>query len=576
LSEKRQPVGMKLVLATLQSRYSHASLALPSLAAACSGISGLSCVIREWTVHEHHDRLLRRLVAESANLYGFSCYIWNMEQTLRLVADLKQILPDAVMVLGGPESSFGTFELMVAHPAVDCVVRGEGEESFRELAELVVACGALPQEELLTEIPGIACRVDGEIIATLDRPPVSSLDRFPSPFHAGLVDLTKPLVYVETSRGCPFSCAFCLSSLDRTVRSYGSERLRADLSLLMAAEVATVKLVDRTFNYDPRRASEIWEFILQHNRTSLFHFEIAAELLTEDNFRVLRSAPPGIFRFEIGVQAGEKATLERVGRNSDPEKILGMVRRLREETGVIVHLDLVAGLPGEGYDGFLASLERLLVARPHHIQVEPLKVLKGAPMRRIAAEEGYLYAASPPYKVLQTPWLSFEEIARIEDLSRLLDLMANSGRFSCLLTVLEQEGPLSSFFDGGARLMAAMEGEPRSFLDLSDLVQRFLHTLYGESPLLSDALSFDFCRAEYPSLTRLPVCFGDVTGAREARGPNPRQTAAIPVGARVRRFRRRFLRNYLETPWEEEPTELLFTYVARQGEGERVIVEKYR
>ncbi len=566
--------GMKLLLATLHSRYSHSSLALPSLAAACSGIAGLSCVIREWTIHEHHDRLLRGLVAEEADLYGFSCYIWNLEQTLRLVDDLKQILPQAVIVLGGPEVSFGTFQLMSAHLAIDCVVRGEGEESFRELAGLVVACRGLPPDELLGKVSGITCRREGEIIATSDRPPISCPELFPSPFAAGLVDLTKPLVYVETSRGCPFSCAFCLSSLDRSVRSHGEQRIREDLSFLMEREVATIKLVDRTFNYDPQRATEIWEFILRHNRSSMFHFEIAAELLTDDHFRLLGAVPQGIFRFEMGVQSGDAETLQRVGRKSDPEKLLAAVRRVRRETGVVVHLDLVAGLPGEGYDGFLRSLELLLAIGPHHIQVEPLKVLKGVPMRRIAAEEGYRYAAAPPYKILSTPWLSYEEICRIEDLSRLLDLIHNSGRFPRLLKGLEAAGTLSSFFHRSAALFSGVT-EPKSFLDLSDLIHRFLTEIHGECSHLLDLLSFDFCRNEYPATSRLPLCFGQVVGSREARGPGFTGGETFPAGARIRRFRRIFLKNYLEIPWGEEATEFLFTYVAKQGEGERVVVERF-
>ena len=566
---------MKLLLATLHSRYSHASLALPSLAAVCAGIPDLSCVVREWTIHEQHDRTLRRLAEEGAVMYGFSCYIWNLEQTLRLVDDLKQLLPHVFIVLGGPEVSFGTFETMAAHPAIDCVVRGEGEATFRALAETVAACGAAPPEELLVTIPGILCRMGGEIVASPERPPVPELDLLPSPFVAGLVDLAKPLVYVETSRGCPYSCAFCLSSLDRSVRSHGMERIKCDLAILMEREVATIKLVDRTFNYDPRRASEIWEFILRHNRSSLFHFEIAAELLTEEQLTFLSTVPRGMFRFEMGVQSGDAETLERVGRKSDPGRLLEIVGRLRRETEVVVHLDLVAGLPGEGYDGFLRSLERLLAVEPHHIQVEPLKVLKGVPMRRIAAHEGYRYAAAPPYKILSTPWLSFVEICRIEDLSRLLDLMVNSGRFPTLLSLLKGEGELASFFDRSARLMAATGvAEPRSFLDLCDLITGFLTEIHGGRPFLPDALSFDFCRNEYPSLTRLPLCFGGVAGRKEARGPAQRPEGTIPEGARVRRFRRSFLRNYLEFPWGDQPVEFLFTYVAKQGEGERVLVEK--
>jgi Protein of unknown function (DUF4080) len=251
---------------------------------------------------------------------------------------------------------------------------------------------------------------------------------------------------------------------------------------------------------------------------------------------------------------------------------LATVRRLLRETGIIVHLDLVAGLPGEGYDGFLASLERLLATRPHHIQVEPLKVLKGSPMRRIAAEEGYAYAATPPYKILRTPSLSFEEIGRIEDISRLLDLIANSGRFPVFLRAVAREMPLSSFFDRLARYRAAGEStEPGEFRELCDLIHRFIEAACRDPAFLSDALSFDYCLVEYPLPARLPACFGVVAGIREARGSDFHDAETIPAGARIRRFRRRFLMNYLETPWEEGPVEVLFTYVARQGEGERVL-----
>lgn len=566
---------MKLVLVTLHSRYSHSSLALPSLAAACSGIVGLTTIVREWTIHENHERLLRRLVAEEADVYGFSCYVWNIGQILRLVAELKVVRPHVTIVLGGPEVSYGTFELMARESAIDCVVRGEGEECFRELAVMMAASNRLPPRDILATLPGITFRSDDEIVANPGRPLISQLDSFPSPFLAGLVDVSKPLVYLETSRGCPYSCAFCLSSLDRSVRSYSSSRIKDDLSTLLGWNVATVKLVDRTFNYDPQRATDIWEYILKSNHSaSRFHFEIAAELLTEDNFRVLRMVPKGMFRFEIGIQSDDPAVLKRVGRPSDIERLMAVVRRLLDETEIIVHLDLVAGLPGEGYDRFLGSLERLLKVRPHHIQVEPLKVLKGTPMRRIAAEEGYQYATLPPYKIFSTPDLSFEDICRIEDVSRLLDLIVNAGRFSAMLQTLADLGPLSIFLDRFACFVVTTEeSDPKSFIDLCDLIQRYLSLEYDGMPLLSDALSFDYCRAEYPSKKRLPICFGSECGIREPRGPD-RGSKDELSGVRIRRFRRQFLCNYLTDVCQKDlPVEIFFTYVARQGEGEKVFVE---
>ncbi len=341
---------MKILLATLHAKYVHNSLALPCLAVACKGMDGVETVIREFTVNEQADRVLRALVAEEADVAAFSCYIWNIGETLKLASDLKQVRPGTFIILGGPEASFGVFELMTQYPAIDCVIRGEGEETFRELMALLLRTDG-GRDALQGVSAGIIFRAGEEIIATPERAPIADLDDIPSPFSAGLVELNKPLVYYESSRGCPFSCAFCMSSLERGVRSFSMERIRKDLGLLLAQGAQTVKFVDRTFNYDAGRANAIWEFILAENRASRFHFEIAADLLTEENFRVLRRVPPGMFRFEIGVQSGDERTLARVGRRSELERLFANVRRLREETAVIVHLDLVAGLPGEDYPG---------------------------------------------------------------------------------------------------------------------------------------------------------------------------------------------------------------------------------
>jgi len=288
------------------------------------------------------------------------------------------------------------------------------------------------------------------------------------------VDTTKPLVYYETSRGCPFSCAFCLSSLEKGVRSFSMQRIHADLLYLIQKEVQVVKLVDRTFNYDAVRANQIWDFILTHNRSSTFHFEIAADLLTEENIRTLARVPAGMFRFEIGVQATGKETLSRVSRKSDPDLLLAAVTRLTEETGVTVHLDLVAGLPGENFSGFLASLGRLFPVKPHHIQVEPLKVLKGSPMVEIAIREGYAFSGTPPYTILRTSALSFDEIGHIEEISRLLDLFFNSRRFTRSLATVENYLALESFFDHMASFIKKEPGTGQVSLKyLFDLMWRF-------------------------------------------------------------------------------------------------------
>ncbi len=226
--------------------------------------------------------------------------------------------------------------------------------------------------------------------------------------------------------------------------------------------VQTIKLVDRTFNYDAARANEIWEFILCHNRQSRFHFEIAADLLNDANLEILAKVPRDTFRFEIGVQSKDENTLEQVGRKSDLNKLFSNVARLRDETCITIHLDLVAGLPDENAEGFLDSLQSLFEVSPHHIQVEPLKVLKGSAMRKIADSKGYAYSATPPYKILATPWLAYDEICHIELVSRLVDLFYNSSKFGTAMKVLAEASPLAGVFDAAAHFWQKTELCPAS------------------------------------------------------------------------------------------------------------------
>jgi anaerobic magnesium-protoporphyrin IX monomethyl ester cyclase len=559
---------MKILLSTLHAKYVHSSLALPYLASACADLDGFQFQILELTVNEQHDQLLSKLYAADADVILFSCYIWNTELTLKLASDLKQLSPTAVIVLGGPEVSFGAFELMVRNSAVGCIVRGEGEESCRELLQ------ALAEERPLGDIAGITYREGEEIVANPERDAVADLDSIPSPFAAGLVDLSKPLVYYETSRGCPFSCAFCMSSIDSGVRSFAMDRIRRDLRLLMEAGVQTVKLVDRTFNFDAARANEIWRFILEENRSSKFHFEIAAELLTEDNLALLAGVPPGLFRFEIGVQSGGAETLASVARSTSLGKLFENVRRLRSETGVTVHLDLVAGLPGESLDGFLASLQGLFTLNPDHIQVETLKVMKGTPMRSIARKERYAYSESAPYKVLHTPWLNFSEVRRVDGISRLLDQLYNSGRFATSLSELGAGAPLSEVFAAAAEFFEQREivgnlSLPLLFEALWSFAESTLRNQALER--FQDALCFDLCLTGYPG-GNTPSFFA-ANRDKEEKGA-PAGLAAADRGERVRYYRRQFARDYRRHPWIEEPTQLTFIYRSAPGKGLQVEVLK--
>ena len=567
---------MKILLTTLHAKYSHASLALPCLAGYSRDIPDINIVIREWTVNEPSEQLLRQIMSEQADLIAFSCYIWNIEKSLRLASDIKKISPDTLIVLGGPEASFGVFELMQANPAVDFIVKGEGEAVFRRLLEALADHGNSPRlEGTLQHVDNLFFR-DGNDTASgpLSREHLP-LDCLPSPFEAGLIDLNKPLVYYETSRGCPFSCAFCLSSVEGQVRSFSMERITSDLLCLMRQNVSQIKLVDRTFNYDAKRASRIWEFILEHNQGSHFHFEIAADLLTEENLTLLKRVPPCTFRFEIGVQSTSEETLRRVFRTADLALIFRNIRRLRSETEIELHLDLVAGLPGENYTGFLDSLHQVAGLHPHVIQIEPLKVLKGSPMREIAQQEEYRFSNSPPYTILRNPWLPYEDICRVETVGRLLDLFYNHGGFAATLKLLQQGMTFSDLFDHLAQKAGNENLSSLSTRRVYELFARLSETATEDvdQHLLRDALFFDYCCSEMPLMGKLP-CFA-ARRSSDCTWPGRRELPDrlnLPDNSRVKLFRCKFEKDYRNEPWSMEAATITFVYVSGAGQGLRVLV----
>ena len=568
---------MKILLVTLHAKYSHSSLALPCLAACCREVEGVDVIIREWTVNEPREHLLKLIMAERADLIAFSCYIWNIEMTLKIISDIKKIAPQKLIVLGGPEVSFGVFELMHGNPAVDFVIKGEGEQVFKRLVE---ALTVNPSGRSLTWIGNLFFREGENIVSGLMTPELLQLDSIPSPFEEGLVDLSKPLIYYETSRGCPFSCAFCLSSAEGSVRSFSMERIERDLLFLMTHNVSKIKLVDRTFNYDADRAGEIWEFILRNNRGSHFHFEIAADLLTEENLRILAQVPENTFRFEIGIQSASASTLKRVGRKADLSKISSAVQRLKRETKVELHLDLVAGLPGEDYDGFLKSLQVLASLEPHEIQIEPLKLLKGTKMREIAERENYQFSNSPPYTILSNPWLSFEDICRIETIGRLLDLFRKHGGFATAFTLLLRYLPFSAILNRMAHCVGDEALSGFSCRRVYELFARLaaqmsLGSLGSLESLesLHDALFFDYCRCEMPLKGRLPLFI--VNHQSICEWPAPGELASrldLSPDCRIKTFRYRFLCDYRATPWLKTPATITFVYVSAPGRGLKVIL----
>lgn len=564
---------MRTILATLHSKFIHASLALPCLAAYALKSGGQDCgkiLIREFTIHEPREQVLAALLAEEPDVIAFSVYLWNRRQTLELADALAVARPGLRVVIGGPEVSFDGPELFARHPGVSALVRGEGEIPLRSL----LAAWAMRKNP-----DGVARLLwrsdDGGVTEGSDGSSLDELDSLPSPFEHGLVDLSRGLVYYETSRGCPYTCAFCLSALDPQVHSFSLQRICSDLDWLLARRVPIIKLVDRTFNYDAERARQIWSYILEHNRESRFHFEIGAHLLDNDSLELLAKVPEGMFQFEIGVQSTLPATLLAIDRRASLERLEENVIRLRRAGNIHLHLDLIAGLPGEGYRPFLASIDRVTALQPHHLQVEAVKLLPGSPLRRQAKERQIRFDPHPPYTVLATPDLSFTELQRLSGISRLLDLTWNSNRLPLFLAGLT--GVCDSLASG---LEKMEEYFRRNDLFRHPLSQRaffqhigeFVQTVFAgeDGERLRELLARDYARNERIVPDNAPDFFVAALTAAEAQRVRKRvkeeTTAVHGKGIKVQHFAAVFS----HLPEHPGRTVLLFLYLTRTGEGMQV------
>ncbi len=556
--------AMRTLLVTLHSKYIHGSLALPYLAAYCGSDAG-ELRLLELTVHEPKEQALALVLAEEPDVVAFSVYLWNRRETLELIDALTTACPQVRTVVGGPEVSFDGPELFSRHPGLTALVRGEGEIPLRGLL-LAWHHGTEPDE-----VPRLLWRRGGALVEGPDTPPLECLDDIPSPFALGLVDLERGLVYYETSRGCPYRCAFCMSALDPRVRSFSRRRIEADLRLLLEAKVPIIKLVDRTFNYDPARAREIFAWLLQAGGESRFHFEIGAHLLDDATLELLAQAPPGRFQFEIGVQSTLPETLEQIGRKVSLERLASNVRRLAAAGNIHLHLDLIAGLPGEGFDQMLRAIDQVLALRPDHLQLEPVKLLPGSPLRQQADELRFRFDPNPPYTVLATPDLSRQELERLRGLSRLLDLTWNSGCFGGLLAGLQTRwGCLSQPL---AELQLHWQNlgllrHPLSRLGVFHGIADWLRSLPEADALpLLDLLGRDYARCErvipgkVPDFLHRPLTSEETAAVqRETR----RQSEKLRgEGVKVQYFAAPFA----HLPDFPDGTLLLFVYRTRSGQG---------
>lgn len=435
---------MKILLGAVNAKYIHSNPAVYSLRA--YAIETGRCKkeeiqVAEYTINHRLEDIRSDLFRRSPQFVGFSCYIWNISLIRSLIPDLVRILPGVPIWLGGPEVSFDCGEILRTIPQVKGIMRGEGEETFASLAQLYEETKMAPSDLQLSAIDGISFRgEDGKIIETPDREPLA-LDRIPF-YYKDIPpeQMEHRIVYYESSRGCPFSCAYCLSSVEKGLRFRSLSKVLEELDYFLEQKVPQVKFIDRTFNCKKSHAMAIWNHILEKDRgITNFHFEIAADLLDEEELELLGQMRPGLVQLEIGVQSTNPETLKAIHRPTDLEKIGCTTARINEGKNIHQHLDLIAGLPFEDFASFQNSFNQVYAMRPEQLQLGFLKVLNGSPMEAMANGYGIVSSPNPPYEVLFTPWLSYKEVLALKGVEEMVEIHYNSRQFVTAMSLMERE-----------------------------------------------------------------------------------------------------------------------------------------
>ncbi|MGN1191823.1 MAG: B12-binding domain-containing radical SAM protein [Dorea sp.] len=431
---------MKILLVAVNAKYIHSNLAVYSLRAYADDPA---VEIAEYTINQQLDDILMDIYRRSPDVLCFSCYIWNLDDIEVLVREMGKLRPGLPIWLGGPEVSYDAADVLGRLPQVKGVMKGEGEETFASLCRIYH-----PQEEdnaiasvdcALAEVDGITFRrEDGGIVENPWRP-VMDLSRVPFVYHH-MEDFEHKIVYYETSRGCPFSCSYCLSSVDKKLRFRDLELVKRELQFFLDHKVPQVKFVDRTFNCRHDHSIAIWNYILEHdNGITNFHFEVAADLLNEEELQILEQMRPGLVQLEIGVQSTNPDTIRAIRRTMNFEKVSEVVRRVQNMGNIHQHLDLIAGLPYEDIASFARSFDDVYALKPEQLQLGFLKVLKGSYMEEHQRDYGLVHKDRPPYEVLYTKWLSYEDVMRLKGIEEMVEVYYNSRQFTHTMDALEQE-----------------------------------------------------------------------------------------------------------------------------------------
>lgn len=409
---------MKVVLSTLNAKYIHSSLALAYLEGACCSDSW-EIETLEFTINDNLDYILTSLYRSKPDVLCFSTYIWNIEEILSLCQDFKKVSPECLIILGGPEVSYDSAQVLQEHSSIDYIVRKEGEITLRQLLEQIFL------QKGVEEVKGITYRYQGQIRENPDQPLIPELGFLPSPFKRDFTPYKNRVVYYESSRGCPFNCSYCLSSTVRGVRFFPMDRVKKELKHLLEYELREIKLVDRTFNCNEKRAREIMQFIVEQGSSTKVHLEICADILSDEFIEFIGKLPPDIFNFEIGIQSTCPEALQAVHRVSNWETLRRNILQLRSFNNIHLHLDLIAGLPYESYTRFQESFNNVFSLQPHMLQLGFLKLLKGTEIYRQRHEHGYRFQERSPYQVLANNYISYDEIIKLQQIEELLNRYYN-------------------------------------------------------------------------------------------------------------------------------------------------------
>ncbi len=521
---------MKILLTAINAKYIHSNLAVYSLQAYAAA-HGHKIERAEYTINNQLEDILEKIYCQKPDILLFSCYIWNVEYVKELVSEFHKLRPEVPIWVGGPEVSFETERFLKENPAITGIMMGEGERTLTELCEYFEQCeqdaqslsqnrdearnetagagmeyekksGAFTElnEEMLKKIDGISYRRSDGTVAIQPLRSLLPMDELPF-CYANLKDFEHRIIYYESSRGCPFNCSYCLSSVDKKLRFRSLPLVYKELQFFIDAKVPQVKFVDRTFNCQHEHAMGIWKYIKEHdNGITNFHFEISADLLREDELELISDMRPGLIQLEIGVQSTNGDTIREIHRTMRLEEVYRAVNRVKAGKNIHQHLDLIAGLPFEDYQRFQKSFNDIYALHPQQLQLGFLKVLKGSYMYEHAQEYGLVYRSRPPYEVMASKWVSYDEMLEIRLVEEMLELHYNSGQFLTYLAVLEwkYDSTFQMFLDMGHFY------REHGYLDCShsrvrrtEIVQEFAEIVDPERrDIYREALIFDLYKIE--------------------------------------------------------------------------------